>query len=516
MTTQKSFWGYINWLYTIDEKQPGQSKNNIGICVILPGQRQQPHVHYGVDQFIYILEGESLEIVDGVETVLSQGMHMFMKSGLTHESVNYGETPVMQLLVSTPVADYRRLEVPVGAKKPAEANRPGYRGNIYAATESLRAQLADSFQAPFAIFDAESNLILQNNLYSDFCRGQCRPNARPYECECLTAREDIMIRDDHHFWFSCQYGFLIYHVPILFRHQRLGYIRGGHIICSELTGDYGLDTNEYDNPKSTAMGIIKILWQVVKSVVAYCEFDEARLEIENKNKKLVEDSQQKKRLEHSLRITEDTVTNLKINRHFLFNTLNCMAGMAVQKNVNGLYSAILSLSRQFRYVMPSERRYVILKEELTYLQDYLTLQGFRHGESLKVVWKVEVEPERYQVAFNFLQPVVENAFTHGFIDRNHKLRIEIAVKKEINKLVFTIRNNGAELDEITLLRIKKGLSSNSGHGLSLIYNKLQFAYGDGFEMDITSQAGGLTCVRIALPTRWAGPASASYGHSAAS
>lgn len=65
-----------------------------------------------------------------------------------------------------------------------------------------------------------------------------------------------------------------------------------------------------------------------------------------------------------------------------------------------------------------------------------------------------------------------------------------------------------------MLRIKKGLSSNSGHGLSLIYSKLQSIYGDNFEMNIASSPGRITCVHIALPLRWGGPASGSYGVSA--
>jgi len=509
MTIQKTYWGYIDWLYTNNVGRPGQSMNNIGICVILPGQRQYQHVHYGEEQFMYMLEGESVQIVNGVEHTLSKGMHMLMKAGVCHESVNTGEIPVLQLLVSTPVADYRQIEVTASSNDTVKA-KPGFEGNIYAAVESLRSQLADSFQAPFALFDSQAKLILQNNLYPQFCGEKCRPYEAPFECECLAAKEETMSAEQNYFWLACRYGLLVYHLPIVFRNQTLGYIRGGHILCSDISGKLDLH-GVYDTPKGTALGIINMLKQVVKSVAAYCEFDATRLEIEFKNQELTERNQQKKILEHSLRATRDTVTNLKISRHFLFNTLNCMAGMAVQKQVDGLYSAILSLSRLFRYAMPSDRSFVTLKEELNYLDDYLKLQQFRYGEALQILWTVEVDPKRFQVPFNFLQPVVENAFTHGFIDRDNEMLIEIVIRKCPNFLELNICNNGDAINESTLLRIKKGLSSNSGHGLSLIYNKLQSAYGGDFEMDILSKVNTMTCVKMRLPIKWVGPASGSYG-----
>ncbi len=508
MVIQKTYWGYIDWLYTHNERQPGQSMNSIGLCAIMPGQVQHKHVHYGEEQFLYILEGESVQIVNGAEIELNRGMHIFMKAGVSHECINTGGIPLLQLLISTPVADYRQIEV----KEPGGSSRAqaGEAGNLYAAIESLRYQLADSFQAPFAVFDSQSNLVLQNNLYPRLCCESCQPYEKP--CECLTVREDSMVQERDYFRFTCHRGLLVYHLPIVFGGRRLGFIRGGHILCSAISGKLDLE-GVYDTPRGTALGIINMLRQIVKSVAAYCEFDAARLEIEFKNQELMEKNQQKRILEHSLRQTRDTVTNLQISRHFLFNTLNCMAGMAVKKNVDGLYSAILSLSRLFRYVMPSERRFVTLREELEYVEDYLKLQQFRYGDNLAVSFSASVDPKSFHVPFNFLQPVVENAFTHGFKDRDRVMEIEISIRRQSKYLEFTVRNNGEELDEPTLLRIRKGLSSNSGHGLSLIYNKLQSAYGDNFSMDIESPPRDFTCVRIALPLKWVGPVAGSYGTS---
>jgi quercetin dioxygenase-like cupin family protein len=59
--------------------------------------------NYGVEQFIYTLEGESLHIVNGLEYVLTPGDHLYMEAGVTHNTVNRGDELSVELLISAPV-----------------------------------------------------------------------------------------------------------------------------------------------------------------------------------------------------------------------------------------------------------------------------------------------------------------------------------------------------------------------------------------------------------------------------
>lgn len=76
------------------------------------------------------------------------------------------------------------------------------------------------------------------------------------------------------------------------------------------------------------------------------------------------------------------------------------------------------------------------------------------------------------------------------------LKVEVSQQKE--RLLFTINNNGTPIDAVTINRILTGMSSGSGHGLSLVYTKLQSTYGDDFSISITSDAQNGTTVSIAL------------------
>ena len=492
MIRQKMSWGYIDWMYTHTEGMPGKSMN-IGLCTVLPGQSQHDHMHYGVEQFIYTLSGQSLHIVNGREYVLTSGMHLYMEAGVTHNTINNSHLPSVELLISTPVT----FQEP----NHADHEESLYQSNIYAAIEAIGSQLMDSFRAPFTVFDANRQVIFQNDYFSQYCYDNCTPTTSPSACACL-GKQKKMKHEKDHIWFICAHGHVVYHLPILYRCREIGAIRGGHIVVSEVSGKYG-PVGVYDTPQSTAIAIQKLLKQVIRSIQAYCAFDATREDLRLKKKTLGETESRKQNLEKSLRLSEDNVTNLRINRHFLFNTLNSMADMALKNQGETLYTAIIKLSRMFRYVMPVDQVSVTLNDELEYVENYLSLQKLRYGNNLSVSKSFDGQILNMSVPSNFLQPIVENAFTHGFLNSVDIMKIHLEAGLENDQVLISVKNNGKRLNEASLLRVKNGLTSNSGHGLSLIYSKLKSFYGERFDMDIKScwdeWEGPMTEVSLIIP-----------------
>ena len=78
-----------------------------------------------------------------------------------------------------------------------------------------------------------------------------------------------------------------------------------------------------------------------------------------------------------------------------------------------LYQSIIDLSKMLRYSVRIRGRQIPLAVELDYLEAYLKLQKLRYPVGFS--YKISMDPELEQaiVPFNFLQPVAENAFTHG-------------------------------------------------------------------------------------------------------
>lgn len=489
MKIQNMTWGYIEW-HNINEEGNINHSMNLGTCVISPNQRQYPHVHHGEEQFHYILEGACTHIVNGIEHILNAGMQLYMEAGCTHECINTGTVPVRSILVSNPIQYTQSVFL---SNEPLP---PNFSSNLYAAVEAIRGNLQQAITVPYTIFDTTWSIILQNGDYSDSCTSQCSLDKTPCDSICLSDKaltENMQATLDYS-QFTCKQGMTIYHLPIMLRKNQIGTLRGGHFLLSDTSNQDGV----YGMTQNNAIGIRQVLQQITRSIEAYCEFDLTREGIQEKNTTIAEVKFHKKKLEKSLKLTQDTVTNLRINHHFLFNTLNCMADMALCQKGEDVYSAIIDLSRMFLYTMYTGLKFVTLQNELEYLGHYINLQKLRYGDRLQYSEKIERPLLDKTFPFNFLQPIIENAFVHGFHEYEGIMCVIVEAYQTEKTLVISVRNNGKHVDNVTLFRVKNALKSNSGHGLSLIYTKLLSTYGGVFEMDIQSDSDNMTCVSIRL------------------
>ena len=244
--------------------------------------------------------------------------------------------------------------------------------------------------------------------------------------------------------------------------------------------------NIYDTPTSTAMSIKRLLVQIAKSIVNYYRFNKLRGEVQEKNMAIEKTSKLREELKNDLIKEQEKVTNLKINHHFLFNTLNSMASMALEKDCFDLYSAIIDLSKLFRYTMGVESEFTELEKEIDYVKQYLNLQKIRYGDELEIEYNIDEKYNNVGVPFNFLQPIVENAFVHGFKNSLDKKKLKLSTFLYNERLRIVIENNGSSLSDSDVCTVIQKIHNNSGHGLSLIHSKLQFAYANNFKMDVIS------------------------------
>lgn len=491
MFIQKTEWGQVAWLHTSDKNDLRQSMD-VGITTISPGNRIRPHIHYGHEQMLYILSGEGYYYINGEKVDYKKGMHFYLPADAKHETIPTGEEDTRELMVSNPV--FQNVDIFFSGKN---ENIPSGKNLLYAAVEAIREQLLSSPFVPFTIFDSMWNIISAGGEFSEFCNRKCRANQDRKHCACLQELELSGISYTKSMQFQCPYGMTLVQVQIVYNNKSLGVIRGGHVLLSEPENNF--DSSMYVTPAATFASIQKKLQQIVESIVKFCYFNAAREEIMQKDERLRSVETDRMQLKMNLTVAQENVTNLKINHHFLFNTLNSMASMALEGSNPTLYDAIIDLSKMFRYTMATDLRFMPFASELEYLQTYLNLQRLRYGDTLDV--RMDIPEELYSISmpFNFLQPIVENAFTHGFDITEEKKKIYIHAEKAGKYVKIRIFNNGNMLDPITLNRVRKSLENNTGHGLSLIYAKLKSAYHTDFILDITSGEKNGTVVSVAFP-----------------
>jgi hypothetical protein len=180
---------------------------------------------------------------------------------------------------------------------------------------------------------------------------------------------------------------------------------------------------------------------------------------------MVKTSIRLKRSEREKLNAELSYLKAQINPHFLFNTLNSIYSLALQRS-DQTPEAVVKLSGMMRYVLNEANvNFVSLEKEISYLEDYIMLQKLRIGDAIPVSMTVTGDPAGKKIAPLILVPFVENAFKHGVNaeeDSEIKIRIEIGAE-----LHFRVSNHKVHIHTIEK---RTGVGNeNTRQRLALLY-----------------------------------------------
>jgi hypothetical protein len=185
--------------------------------------------------------------------------------------------------------------------------------------------------------------------------------------------------------------------------------------------------------------------------------------------------------------TELAYLKSQINPHFLFNTLNSIYSLSIEKS-DATPSAIVMLSGMMRYVISDAAHdYVSLEKELNYISDYIELQKIRLGNTVKIDYRCAGITDEKKIAPLILIPLIENAFKHGVNpEEDSHIRINILNKDE--ELHVDIFNNKVSVINGEETRISLGIE-NTRKRLEILYpgkhNLIIFDEANSFSVELT-------------------------------
>ena len=207
-------------------------------------------------------------------------------------------------------------------------------------------------------------------------------------------------------------------------------------------------------------------------------------------------------LEKDLEHTRLEVLKSQVNPHFLFNTLNMISCMARLEDASTTDQMIVHLGSLFRHNLRTKQQEVTLEEELDGLEDYIYLQQMRFDGRITVEKKIEADPAAVRLPSFTLQPIVENAFSHGLKSCEEGGRILLRGWMQGRTLILTVADNGRGMTpaELDALQEKIAQSEQTGRsiGLGNISRRIGMLYPGG-KMQVYSRAGHGTVVRFELP-----------------
>jgi two-component system LytT family sensor kinase len=178
--------------------------------------------------------------------------------------------------------------------------------------------------------------------------------------------------------------------------------------------------------------------------------------------------------------------------HFLFNTLNGIAGLVREHKNSTAVEMIAGLSDLLRRVLEGANRQLVpLAEELSFVERYIELQLMRFGDRLNVIVDVPLDLYGALVPGLILQPLVENAIQHGIGRCIEGGVIRVAAVRQEETLIVSVHNDGPGL-------APDGVESSSGVGISNTRGRLATLYGAACALEVRNHvvSGVETIVQV--------------------
>ena len=196
----------------------------------------------------------------------------------------------------------------------------------------------------------------------------------------------------------------------------------------------------------------------------------------------------------------------QINPHFIYNAMevvNAMAKLDGKEEICEVVTHISSFFRQNTHNMG--KKFITVSREFDSLQEYACIFRHIYGNVLETPFICDTEAEQALIPTMILQPLIENALTHGVRAQQAKVSIR-AESADGKRLIITVADNGKGMSEETLRHILESTAAEetgkkpvSGVGVRNVRGRLLLIYGNRASFDIQSAPERGTVVTIGVP-----------------
>jgi two-component system, LytTR family, sensor kinase len=190
----------------------------------------------------------------------------------------------------------------------------------------------------------------------------------------------------------------------------------------------------------------------------------------------------------------------QINPHFLFNTLNSVSSL-IRTDPHQARLMVLKLSRILRRLLRKHENYSPLRDELDFIEDYLSIEVARFGDKLHFEKDVDAQSLDMLVPSMLLQPLIENCVKHGLSSKIEGGTIRLRTRRLEGRLHLVVEDDGVGIPEAKLAKLLE-----KGIGVSNVNERLKVLFGGDYRMWIDSSPGKGTRIEIEVPelqTEWA-------------
>jgi len=190
----------------------------------------------------------------------------------------------------------------------------------------------------------------------------------------------------------------------------------------------------------------------------------------------------------------------QIKPHFLYNTLDTIGYLALEKPRDEVYDAIETLGNFYRKFLSKGSNEIELREEVAIIRDYLTLQKLRYDNIIKDIYEIDEALMEYGIPKLILQPLVENSIYHGIRLKGECGIIKISAYEKEEILFIHVYDNGIGMSQDQMKNLLMKNNSRS-FGFKGTIERIQYFYDRKDVYEIRSEEGEYCEVILKLPAR---------------
>ncbi len=188
---------------------------------------------------------------------------------------------------------------------------------------------------------------------------------------------------------------------------------------------------------------------------------------------------------------------MQLNPHFLFNTMNSISSL-MQTDIGAADKMLEQLSSLLRITLErGEVQLIPLSDEMEFIEMYLAMQDRRFTGKVRQEVSVESDLHDALIPAMLLQPVIENAYTHGLSRLDRDGVIAVDVRRQNATLMISVTNSGLGLHP----KSSNG-TARKGVGLANVKDRMRLHYGSNQTFKMEELAYGNVRVTLALPLQF--------------
>ena len=213
-------------------------------------------------------------------------------------------------------------------------------------------------------------------------------------------------------------------------------------------------------------------------------------------------------MENHLKDAQHMYLQAQINPHFLFNTLNAGAQLAMVEGADRTGEYISNMADFFRYNVKKDNEQVKISEEIELVDSYIYIMNVRYSGEIKFRKEIDETLLGVVMPSMIIQPIVENSVKYGIRDlEDRDKEIILKLYREEDMACIEVSDNGAGMDEATIERVLSRQASGidgenpeeKSVGLANVLSRLDIFYDEKEQVEIKSTPGEGTRVIIRIP-----------------